>query len=79
MFNWLFRKKEVKYPLSTSTQKMVAMLNDLNAQENTYAQLRWLADLILEARTCDGVVYTAMDFLHVDDYCKELLEKHMKK
>lgn len=79
MFNWLFRKKEVKYPLSTSTQKMVAMLNDLNAQENTYAQLRWLADLILEARTCDGVVHTAMDFLHVDDYYKELLEKHMKK
>lgn len=79
MFNWLFRKKEVKYPLSTSTQKMVAMLNDLNAQENTYAQLRWLADLILEARTCDGVVYTAMDFLRVDDYYKELLEKHMKK
>lgn len=79
MFGWLFRKKEVKYPLSTTTQKMVAMLNDLNTQENTYAQLCWLANLILEARTCEGVVRTAMDFLRVDGYYKGLLEKTIKK
>ena len=79
MFSWLFRKKEVKYPLSTPTQKMVAMLNDLNSQDNTYAQLRWLADLILEARTCEGVVRTAMDFLRVDGYYRKLLEETLKK
>lgn len=79
MFGWLFRKKKVKYPLSTPTHKMVAMLDDLNAQENTYAQLRWLANLILEARTCEGVVRTAMDFLRVEGYYRELLEKTMKK
>lgn len=79
MFGWLFKKKEVKYPLSTPTQKMVAMLDDLNEQENTYAQLRWLANLILEARTCEGVVRTAMEFLRVEGYYKELLEKTMKK
>ena len=79
MFGWLFKKKEVKYPLSTTTRKMAAMLNDFNAQKNTYAQLCWLANLILEARTCDGVVRTAMDFLRVDGYYKELLEKTIKK
>ena len=79
MCGWLFKKKEVKYPLSTPIQKMVAMLDDFNAQENAYAQLRWLADLILEARTCEGVVRTAMDFLCIEGYYKELLEKTMKK
>ena len=79
MFSWLFRKKEVKYPISTPTQKMVAMLDYFNAQENTYAQLRWLADLILEARTCEGVVRTAMDVWRVDGYYRELFEKTMKK
>ena len=78
-FGLLFKKKEVKYPLSTTTRKMVAMLDDFNEQKNTYAQLYWLANLILEARTCDGVVRTAMDFLRVDGYYKELLEKTMKK
>ena len=78
-FGFLFKKKEVKYPLSTTTRKMVVMLNDFNAQKNTYAQLCWLANLILEARTCDGVVRTAMDFLRVEGYYRELLEKTMKK
>ena len=79
MFGWLFKKKEVKYSLSNTTRKMAAMLNDFNAQDNTYAQLCWLAELILEARTCDGVVRTAMDFLRVEGYYKELLEKTIKK
>lgn len=79
MFGWLFRKKEVKYPISTPTQKMVAMLDDLNAQDDTYAQLRWLANLILEARTCEGIVHTAMDFLRVDGYYRKLLEETLKK
>ena len=58
---------------------MAAMLNDFNAQDNTYAQLCCLANLILEARTCDGVVHTAMDFLCVEGYYRELLEKTTKK
>lgn len=79
MFGWLFKKKEVKNPISTPTQKMVAMLDDLNAQDDTYAQLRWLANLILEARTCEGIVHTAMDFLRVEGYYRKLLEETLKK
>lgn len=78
MFSWLFNRTK-KPKLSTPCQKMYDLLLELRDINGDYDKLRWLANLIINAKVTNLYVKDAVDFLIVDPKRKrevfEMLEK----
>lgn len=75
MFGWFKEKR----PLTTPHEKMEELLSDFQNQNGRHEKMKWLANLILEARTTKGICYTALEFLNPQDYYRQAIEKLLDK